>query len=178
MKMVNRNLKKICLTCGNEYLINKNESREFFLRKRKYCGRACAGINIGLKLRGKSNIGNIGRKPSEHNIQMLKIANSGSKSHLWKGGISSNRKEYFNLKGLERYARLKGAKGSFTVEEWFELKKKNNNSCAKCGTHESIAKLTKDHIIPLTKGGSNWINNIQPLCQSCNSRKYNIIEVI
>lgn len=40
--------------------------------------------------------------------------------------------------------------------------------CAICKTTE---KLTVDHIIPLSKGGSNDLNNLQILCKSCNSKK-------
>lgn len=40
--------------------------------------------------------------------------------------------------------------------------------CVTCGTHEN---LTIDHIIPLAKGGSNEIENLQTMCRSCNCKK-------
>lgn len=40
--------------------------------------------------------------------------------------------------------------------------------CKACGTSQG---LTVDHIFPVSKGGSNDLDNLQTLCGSCNSRK-------
>jgi 5-methylcytosine-specific restriction endonuclease McrA len=68
-----------------------------------------------------------------------------------------------------RYARERGAKGTHTLEEWENLKKKYGYKCATC---EKKTILTKDHIIPLAEGGTDYIQNIQPLCRNCNSKKW------
>ncbi len=73
-----------------------------------------------------------------------------------------------NVRWHKRKARLLGNSGNHTVKEWQDLKKKHKNKCAICGKKK---KLTKDHIISLDNGGVNDIENIQPLCQSCNSIK-------
>jgi 5-methylcytosine-specific restriction endonuclease McrA len=62
----------------------------------------------------------------------------------------------------------KGAEGSFTIKEWSFVCRTYNNRCVCCGSEEP---LTIDHVKPLSKGGSNYIENIQPLCRSCNSSK-------
>ena len=72
---------------------------------------------------------------------------------------------------LRKYRKL-GVGGSHTLEQWNELKKKYRHRCAIC---KKIKKLTRDHIVPITKGGTNDIQNIQPLCGPCNSRKFNHI---
>lgn len=51
-----------------------------------------------------------------------------------------------------------------------ELRKIANSSCAFCGT---MSPSDVDHIIPLARGGNHGIGNLQPLCDNCNSTKYN-----
>jgi len=55
-----------------------------------------------------------------------------------------------------------------TEEEWFFILWSHRYRCLCCGSEDDI---TMDHIIPLSKGGTHSMENIQPLCLSCNSRK-------
>jgi 5-methylcytosine-specific restriction endonuclease McrA len=56
-----------------------------------------------------------------------------------------------------------------TAEQWEEIKAGQNYRCVMCGEEK---KLTRDHIIPLSKGGELTKSNVQGLCQSCNSKKH------
>jgi 5-methylcytosine-specific restriction endonuclease McrA len=67
-----------------------------------------------------------------------------------------------------RKARIYGNGGRYTDREWIELCAAYDNRCLCCGEK---TKLTVDHVVPVSKGGRNSIDNIQPLCQSCNSKK-------
>lgn len=71
----------------------------------------------------------------------------------------------------KRRALQRGAEGSYTADQWTRLKEFHGNVCLCCGVHDSISRLTVDHVIPLVKGGSHYITNIQPLCKNCNCRK-------
>lgn len=51
------------------------------------------------------------------------------------------------------------------------MKARYDYTCLRCGKREPEIMLTPDHIIPVVKGGSSDISNIQPLCGPCNSAK-------
>lgn len=65
---------------------------------------------------------------------------------------------------------MRAASGSFLPEDWELLLKVYGGKCVACGGTD---QLTADHVIPVSFGGSNGIENRQPLCKSCNSRKHN-----
>ena len=70
-------------------------------------------------------------------------------------------------------ARRSAAAGSFTGAEWLELVARWGNVCAYRG---EPGPLEPDHRVPLTRGGTNFIDNILPACRSCNARKHTMTE--
>lgn len=65
--------------------------------------------------------------------------------------------------------------GTHTPAEWERVKRLARRRCVKCRKRRA---LTKDHIIPLSKGGDDRITNIQPLCRPCNSSKQDRVETL
>ncbi len=70
---------------------------------------------------------------------------------------------------LRHYARARayGSDSDYTAEQWSTLCTFFGAACLACGA----MPVTVDHVVPLSRGGSNTITNIQPLCCSCNARK-------
>jgi len=82
--------------------------------------------------------------------------------------------------GTRRY-RLRKSKliEIFTMKEWLNKLDETNGYCPKCNIFVGKNKLELDHIIPISKatiGFAYTINDIQPLCRSCNSKKGNKYE--
>ena len=67
-----------------------------------------------------------------------------------------------------RRARKRNNGGSYTAMEWIEICDRYGNVCIACFRY---LPLTADHVVPLILGGSGSIDNIQPLCKSCNCKK-------
>lgn len=75
---------------------------------------------------------------------------------------------YRRYRSIRRTRQTK-AGGSFTKQEWLDLLDTTGHKCLCCDLR--CVKLTVDHIIPVVRGGTSNIENIQPLCTPCNSKK-------
>lgn len=76
-------------------------------------------------------------------------------------------------KGRKRFeAEPKGQRASIPKRVQREVWRRDGGRCVECGSRKN---LEFDHIIPISKGGSNTARNIQLLCEECNRKKSNKI---
>lgn len=161
---------KVCVICSKEFEpIKANE------RKALCCSQLCnqrnwrkknPDKNRKIKINWRRSKGVVEKGSQDHRKKMAELA-KGNK-HRNKGGYENHL-----MHGRKRAKMMSMAKGWHSKLDWEGLKSRYNYTCLCCEKREPNIKLTKDHIVPLTLGGGNHIENIQPLCQSCNSRKLN-----
>ena len=83
-----------------------------------------------------------------------------------KGKVANQRAQH------KRHALTKNTKVDLTIEQWQFILKNQNNRCNRCGKRFTTKRpATQDHIIPVKHNGDYSSDNIQALCNSCNSSK-------
>ncbi len=88
------------------------------------------------------------------------------------------RKYYYKNKDIvATYGRLyrsrkRGSGGAHTAQDILEIFDLQKGRCAYCRTKLTIRTKEVDHIIPVSKGGSDARWNLQILCERCNLRKW------
>lgn len=75
------------------------------------------------------------------------------------------------LQGHNKRARKRNARGTHTIGQFWTVCEHYGWKCVYCGLELTKDTVTEDHVIPLSRGGSNAIDNILPACRPCNSRK-------
>ncbi len=75
-------------------------------------------------------------------------------------------------RNAKRRQRVSAAPATLTAVEWQDLLDEQNHACAYCGRPFSVeSKPTRDHIVPVSRGGGLTKENIVPACLVCNSVK-------
>lgn len=177
--MIIRSDKKLCKTCGVEKerggfyahpgtadgLLNECKECIKEKRKKKYWddpSKARETKKKDYQKHREKRIAYVNRW-TESNQEKVKI----NKRRYY----DKNREVVFKRSAVhiqKRRAWKNNSNGSFTYNEWEALCNKYENKCLCC---KKSKKLTMDHVVPLSRGGSNNIDNIQPLCLLCNMKK-------
>lgn len=119
--------------------------------------------------------------------------NSEKEKEYWKKYFQKNKEKLYkkikewnkteNGKALhqrsnhKRRTREKEIINTLTAKEWADILEEHNYRCIYCDVEFNCELLpTKDHIIPINKGGHNTKENIVPACRSCNSKKHDKLD--
>lgn len=67
------------------------------------------------------------------------------------------------------HLRLARLRGRHTCDQWEAIVAETAGICVKCGYQHDMSyeRPCKGYVIPLAAGGSDGVDNIQPLCRSC-----------
>lgn len=160
-----------CECCGTEYRIKNSLSR--------YCSNACrqrdwSANHPGYMVDAQRKYLEDPTHQQRRDARMRQYrASDGAKNRARQLQRARYHRNPDPVKAYVRARRLRYVVGH-TQGEWDALKSAYEHRCAYCG--KKSARLTKDHIIPISQGDPQTVDrieNIVPACRSCNSRKCN-----
>jgi hypothetical protein len=152
---------KFCPKCCIEKPVDTfNRSR----RRRDGLQTYCKPCHAVLQKRwGRANPHKLRESANRHEKAHPNYKALWASSHPGNVRTSCNKKDYIRRGGVHLDIH-------FTEVEWRELCDRLGNRCVACGAE---GPTVRDHIVPISLGGDNSIDNIQPLCKPCNIRKHN-----
>lgn len=149
---------KRCSKCGKEKNVKK-----FYTRKNSICKKCAREYQKKWNADNPEKCREYDKKRRKNNPEYYK-----EKSKKYYKDNPEKYKEY----DRKRRARKAKADGSFSEIEFNKILNFYHYRCCSCGTDLRYTDTHRDHIKPLSKGGSDYIKNIQPLCAYCNLSKH------
>lgn len=131
----------------------------------KYCSRKCKDALHYSKHAEERRLSQARYRKAHRSERKEYDARRPSRAAEHRARYQSNPTEYMRHRDSRR-----GAIGQYSESEWRRLLARHGNSCAYCGSGQEIER---DHVIPLSRGGTNYIGNILPACRKCNRSKFN-----
>lgn len=168
-----------CCTCGKRF-----ERYASAVRPRNYCSQQCRlksvvgpgnanwrggiGLKIVSCIQCGADVPQFSTQPQRGRGKFCSIACKAEYQRLYPDHQTMRREG-----GRRRYTRERAGQAieTHSYTEWLRVLSAAKGRCAICKRRRK--KLERDHIIPLSKGGSDAITNIQPVCKSCNCHKHN-----
>lgn len=135
-----------------EYVTKKNEANRIYASKRREDPEHRAAVNLLRRVLWLTD--------EEYREK------TNTRARQW---ISENM-DRWHAALSNRRALVRGAEGSFTPEDVESIHASQNYKCVYCGTPTAESHHI-DHKHPIVRGGSNWPENLQILCPSCNCSK-------
>lgn len=160
-------LQSNCRTCQRAYRATRLEQERAYQKARHT--RNPDRERERVKIWRKQNPDKVRAQNRRHHENNRDARNAQSKERTRRH--YREKPELYKINVHVRRARKKANGGKFTALQWAELKHQYDYHCLCCGRREPEIQLTPDHVVPLSRGGSNDISNIQPLCLPCNNRK-------
>lgn len=165
-----------CLRCGSENVARSSLCAGCYREKHALEERERRAVNqeeYNKSERERSKTRSESRKVYNRAYRKANSETLSIKNKEWR---DNNREKYKMSQRVASARRRKRAEeGSYSLEEWVVLVEHYcpDGKCPCCGNFfdNEKRKLSPDHVIPLSKGGTNWLYNIQPLCLECNDKK-------
>lgn len=175
-------MKKKCKYCNKEFVLNSSHQL--------YCSLSCCKDNLRKRRHKHKSRSKLKRKIEArkryltHKNKILKYSSEyqkGKGKDIHKKAMTNynrteNGREVNVLKSRKYKAKKKELIHDFTKEEWKNKLKSTFGICPKCKKFVGISKLELDHTPAISKAFAGFvykINNVNPLCRSCNAKKHN-----
>jgi 5-methylcytosine-specific restriction endonuclease McrA len=145
----------ICPQCGVQF-----RKRADHLRDVNFCSRKCASASRSARVTIWGKTADLEARRAYH--RAYQAANREKINALAVAWGKRNRSARNRLQQQRR------AGGKISQADWDAIIERHGGRCVLCGTTE---RLERDHIIPAARGGLTVVENLQPLCRTCNAGK-------
>lgn len=172
-----RRVEARCDNCGTGYTDYKNRHER---AKRHYCSAVCQRADRRGDRNPKWRGGKLKRVCRNCNAEFFRCFGATAKGRSVYCSFAckvAHQRKYpdaaTRCREVRRVREIRKKAGqairTHTYGEWQQLLGRYKHRCANCRCKR---KLERDHIVPLSRGGHDGIENIQPLCKSCNCKKW------
>ena len=158
----NKRILKKCKICEKEIWLKACRVE----KEGTYCSRECMSEGYKTRMKGNEN-------PNFKNLNSHLREYHNEWSRKWRKGNS----EKIRLINKNTKARRRKAIGTCSQTDLENLWRRQEGKCTACQGCLFHNSSHLDHIIPISKGGTNFVGNLQILCEQCNLRKRNKLPI-